>query len=567
MSKKTIISAFDDIALKLKFLAKEKEDVRRKLEVTAEKLRLKAKQLAVTAKGKEDVRRKLVVTAKKLRFKAKQLAVTAKEKEDVRRNLKVLAKEKEDTKRKLEVTAEKLRLQAKQLAVTAKEKEDTKRKLEVTAEELKLKAKNLAVTAKEKEDTKHKLEVTAEELRLKAKQLAVFAKEKEDVRRKLVVTAKKLKMSHETLEKKVRERTKDLEEVRAKDEAILASIGDGLVATDENERILLVNKEFEKMLGWKEGEAQGKLLSEVIRMVDSNGNIISESERLVTKTLNERTTTTTTTTIYYKRKDETSFPVSITVAPIFIGDDLIGAVEVFRDITKEKEIDKAKSEFMSLASHQLRTPLTAIRWTMGKLQKELSEKVDARQAKMLEDGKTAAGLMSATITTMLQISLIESGQVALDKEDVRLHDFLERLIFTFQENYVQKEISLEVNCDKSLSILTDPTFLKELLGNLISNAIKYTPQKGKIWLSVTNEDTHLRVDVEDTGYGIPTDQQKKIFSKFFRGENVIGMDTEGTGLGLYLVALTAKLLNAEVSFTSEQDKGTTFTLRFSKTTP
>ena len=510
MRKKTIISAFDDIALKLKFLAKEKEIVRRKLEVTAEKLRLKAKQLAVTAKGKEDVRRKLLVTAKKLRFKAKQLAVTAKEKEDVRRNLKVLAKEKEDTKRKLEVTAEKLRIQAKNLAVTAKEKED--------------------------------------------------------VRRKLLVTAKKLKMSYETLERKVRERTKDLEEVRAKDEAILASIGDGLVATDENERILLVNKEFEKMLGWKEGQAQGKLLSEVIRMVDSDGNVIPESERLVTKTLHERTTTTTTTAIYYKRRDETSFPVSITVAPIFIGDDLIGAVEVFRDITKEKEIDKAKSEFMSLASHQLRTPLTAIRWTMGKLQKELSEKVNERQAKMLVDGMAEAGRMSTTITTMLQISRIESGQVELDKEDVQLYDLLDRLIVTFQENYAQKEISVEMDCDKSLSLLTDPTFLKELLGNLLSNAIKYTAQKGKIWLRVRNEDTSLRIDVEDTGYGIPTDQQQKIFSKFFRGENVVGMDTEGTGLGLYLVALTAKLLNAEISFASEQDKGTTFTLRFSKTT-
>ena len=153
-----------------------------------------------------------------------------------------------------------------------------------------------------------------------------------------------------------------------------------------------------------------------------------------------------------------------------------------------------------------------------------------------------------------------------EKEDVQICDLLERLICTFQENYTQKEISVEMDCDRSLSLLTDPTFLKELLGNLMSNAIKYTAQKGRIWLRVRDEDTGLRIELQDTGYGIPKDQQQKIFSKFFRGENIVGMDTEGTGLGLYLVALTAKLLSAEISFTSEQDKGTTFTLQFSKTT-
>ena len=201
MPKKKKLSASDRIALRLKVLAREKEDVRRKLVVTAKKLSIKAKQLAVTAREKEHVRRKLVVTAEKLRIKAKQLAVTAKEREDVRRKLVVTAKEKEDVRRKLVVTA----------------------------------------------------------------------KEKEDVRRKLVVTADALRISRKTHEKNVLDRTKALERVRAKDEAILASIGDGLVATDKNGRILLVNKAFERLIGWKESEAQGKLLSQMLPMVDANG--------------------------------------------------------------------------------------------------------------------------------------------------------------------------------------------------------------------------------------------------------------------------------------------------------
>ena len=234
--------------------AQKKKDIRRKTPVTAEKLRLKAKQLAVTAKEnesirdklavtakqlavtakeKEDVRNKLAVTAEKLRLKAEQLAVTAREKEDARNNLAVtarqlaaIAKEKEDVRRKLAVTA-------RQLAAIAKEKEDVRRKLAVTAEKLRLKAKQLAITAKEKESIRYKLAVTAKQLAVTAKekedvrrklavtakQLAAIAKEKEDVRRKLVVTAQEKEMIRDKLAvtaKQLAVTAREKEEVRRK---------------------------------------------------------------------------------------------------------------------------------------------------------------------------------------------------------------------------------------------------------------------------------------------------------------------------------------------------------------
>ena len=188
-----------------------------------------AQKLEILAKEKESVRRKLVVTAK-------ELAVTAKEKESVRRKLVVTAK---------------------QLAVTAREKESVRQKLVVTAKEL-------AVTAKEKENARRKLEVTA-------KQLAVTAREKESTRRKLVVIAEELKGLYETLEKKVLERTKDLEQIRAKNEAILTSIGDGLVVVDKEGKISYINKSFEEMLGWKAEEIIGKSMVEVVPREDLNG--------------------------------------------------------------------------------------------------------------------------------------------------------------------------------------------------------------------------------------------------------------------------------------------------------
>lgn len=170
----------------------------------------------------------------------------------------------------------------------------------------------LAVTAREKENVRRKLVVTAKKLRLKAAQLAITAKEKETVRRKLMITARKLRISHETLEKKVLQRTKDLEQMRAKDEAILASIGDGLVATDKAGRILLVNKAFERLLGWKEADVRGKSLSAVTPMRDSVGKIVSQSQRPVTKMLKDGSAADSDagSTLFYVRKDGSSFPVA-----------------------------------------------------------------------------------------------------------------------------------------------------------------------------------------------------------------------------------------------------------------
>jgi two-component system phosphate regulon sensor histidine kinase PhoR len=446
---------------------------------------------------------------------------------------------------------------ALRLKILAREKEAVRRKLVVTAEKLRLKAKQLAVTAREKEDVRNKLVITAEKLRLKAKQLAVTAMEKEDVRRKLVITADELKMSRKTLEKKVLERTKDLEQIKAKDEAILASIGDSLVATDKNGRILLVNKAFERLLGWKEREAQGKYLSEVIRMVDGSGTTISESERLITKAVKNRRSTTAS--MYYKRKDGTFFPVAITVAPIFIDNKLIGAVEVFRDITKEREIDKARSEFMSIASHQLRTPLTAIRWALSSLKRE---NFPEEQRKLVSIAHETSTNMAVTIRRMLMISHLEEGGREPDIAPVDLQTVLDR-VSRFHDAHRQRNgLELVIHCLQDLQVRTDEQLLIEILDNLLSNAYKYTPRGGKVSVRATRENRKIRIDVADTGYGIPQEEQKRIPEKFFRASNVASPAEAGTGIGLYMVYNIARLIGGTISFVSKENKGTTFTLLF-----
>ncbi|OIO53242.1 hypothetical protein AUJ46_05190 [Candidatus Peregrinibacteria bacterium CG1_02_54_53] len=429
---------------------------------------------------------------------------------------------------------------ALKLKILAKEKEDVRRKLVVTAKKLRLKARQLAATAREKEVVRRKLVVTA--------------REKENVRRKLVITADELRMSRKTLEKKVLERTKDLEKVRAKDEAILASIGEGLVATDKNGRILLVNKAFERLLGWKGEKRKGKLLSEVIPIIDANGKTIPESERAVTKTPKERSMTT-----YYKRKNGTSFPVAVTVAPIYIGKELIGTVTVFRDITKEKEIEKARSEFMSIASHQLRTPLTAIRWVLSSLKRE---KLTEEQTKLVKTAHETSMNMASTIRRMLMISHLEEDGMEPELEQVILQKELEKITRLHDAHRQRSGLELALQCPQDLMVRTDKQLLIEILDNLLSNALKYTPRGGKVRMSVTKEKESIRIDVADTGYGIPQEEQKRIPEKFFRASNVDSPVEAGTGIGLYMVYNIVRLIGGTISFVSQENKGTTFTLLF-----
>ncbi|MDD5055696.1 MAG: PAS domain-containing sensor histidine kinase [Candidatus Peribacteraceae bacterium] len=441
------------------------------------------------------------------------------------------------------------------LRILAKEKEHVRRKLVVTAEKLKLKAKQLAVTAKQKEHVRRKLVVTAEKLKLKAKQLAVTAKQKEVVRRKLVVTADELRISRATLEKKVLERTKDLEQVKAKNEAILASIGDGLVATDTDGRILLVNKAFERSLGWKREEVIGKRLSEVIPMTDAIGNTLSASERLKIKTPNG----STAATMYYRRKDGTSFPVTITVAPITAGNRLIGTVEVFRDSTKEKEIDRAKSEFMSIASHQLRTPLTAIRWALSSLKRE---KLTDEQQRLVVTAHETSTNMAVTIRRMLMISHLEEDDAEPELAEVDLHDLVEKVTRLHDAHCRRNGLTLIVQCPHTLLVRTDEQLLVEILDNLISNAYKYTPRGGTVRLRVGKKEGMIRISVADTGCGIPLAEQKRIPEKFFRASNVASPAEAGTGIGLYMVYNIARVIGGTISFVSKENTGSTFTLLF-----
>jgi two-component system sensor histidine kinase VicK len=483
---------------------------------------------------------------------------------ELKEKLAVTAKEKEAVRRKLVVTA-------KNLAVVAKEKEGVRQKLAVTA-------KALAVTAKEKEVVRRKLAVTA-------KELVVTAREKEDVRRKLVVTAKALAVYTTGLEIKdikrtaeLVERVKELESLnsvlatsRAKERAILLSIGDGLFATDEKGSIIFLNKKAEKSLGRKSEEVMGKVFSEIIIKEDDKGNPVPFDERPINMALLTGVAPIITKSYYYVRKNKTKFPVSITVTPILLEGKIIGAIEVFRDITQEKAVDKAKSEFISVASHQLKTPATAIKLLAERLLSGKMGTFTKRQIEYFDDIHSSNERMIELVNALLRVSRIELGAYVIRVQEKSPTAIVKSILNEFKYGISKKRLKLKIVYPKKDSpLLLDEHMFRMVINNLIANAINYTKEGGEIQVEcktmskgdilgkkVLDEDS-FTVTVSDTGYGIPLVAQDKVFTKFFRADNARQKHTDGTGLGLYIVKSTLNYSGGEIWFTSKENVGSAF---------
>jgi len=412
----------------------------------------------------------------------------------------------------------------------------------------------LKFLAKEKESARRKLAITA-------RQLAVTAREKEITRQKLVVTARELKKLHETLEKKVLERTKDLEQIRARNEAILTSMGDGLVVVDKEGKINYINKSFEEMLGWKTKEILGKSMVEVVPREDISGKEVLFKERILTQALSgKKFIAGLANPFYYIRKDKSRFPASSTIAPVILNGKIVGAVEVFRDITKEREIDKAKTEFVSLASHQLRTPLSTVSWYSEMLLSGDAGEITDDQKKYLEEVYKSNQRMVDLVNTLLDVSRIEMGTFIVES---KLTDIVNLTKSTIDEQGLQiaeKKIKFSSSFDNDIPLMqSDPKLLRMVIQNILSNAIKYTPNNGKVKISVSLKDkNNILLEISDTGHGIPKNQQDKIFTKLFRADNVIGKDTEGTGLGLYIAKSIVEQSGGKIWFESDENKGTVF---------
>jgi signal transduction histidine kinase len=214
-----------------------------------------------------------------------------------------------------------------------------------------------------------------------------------------------------------------------------------------------------------------------------------------------------------------------------------------------------------LASHQLRTPLTAIKLYSQMLESGMAGTINQEQQEYLKVIISATKTMNQLIKSLLNITRIEAGSIEVVAREVDVTNVIKELCMQFEPEAKQKGIKLEAHINTKLPPLnTDPLLVKEVCSNLISNAIKYSPSGGKVTIESCLDDANVVIAVHDTGYGIPEREQNRVFSKFFRAENIASKDVTGTGIGLYLVSMVVKSLDGELWFKSVENKGSSFYL-------
>lgn len=391
-----------------------------------------------------------------------------------------------------------------------------------------------------------KLEERVEE---RTKELGERVKELEDVRKAMT-----------SILLGIEEEQKTLTEAKARDEAILANIGDGLVVTSTNQRIMFVNLLGEQILGWEKWELLGKDWFDIVKPKDEKFQEISSDNFFLQKV------SSPIVDYYFVKKDGSLLPVSVTASEVFVERKSIGSVIVFRDVTKEMAIDQAKSKFVLLASHQLRTPLTGIEWTIERFLKK--EKLTIEGKKYLDDIHFSAKRLSVLVKLLLNVSRIESGSISTVPESVDLVSLIDDCVNEHQILCAKGSISCTFQKHpEKLVVTVDRNLIEYIVQNLISNAIAYTLAGGKVEILLEEKEHSVLITAKDSGIGILKKDGEHIFEKFFRAFDAIKIKPDGTGLGLYIVRESAGLLGGRIWFESEEGKGSAFFVEIPQVSP
>lgn len=346
------------------------------------------------------------------------------------------------------------------------------------------------------------------------------------------------------------------------DEVILESIGEGLIVTDQYGKTTMINRAAQEMLGYIPEEVLGQQVITWLSMQDESGHTILNRDRPLSLVLNQSKPLMNITS-YYIRKNKDRFPVNITITPIIIEGKLTGIIEVFRDISKEKAIDKAKTEFVSVASHALRTPLGIAKWYLEAIsgEKYLHDAPDILINYLDEIYKNNERLL-VLVRNLLSVSRIDQGKIKDVPKKIDVIEHIKLIVKDMQIAALKDHVSiiLTIKHTDFPPLYIDPLRFREVLENLITNAIKYDTKNKPVEVIVDKKTNLLSISVKDQGIGISEEDKKKIFSKFFRAEKAISNNTEGSGLGLYVTKSYVEGWNGSITLLSKENKGSTFTI-------
>lgn len=367
-----------------------------------------------------------------------------------------------------------------------------------------------------------------------------------------------LKESYTNLEDKVKEKTADL----TKFQMAVAGTSDQVIIANPEGVIIFANKAASHVTGYSNEEILGqKMVTNSLwggQMppefnLDFWNTLIVEKKPFIGIVEN-------------KKKSGKIYEAAVTISPILDEDDkIVYIIGIERDVTKEKEVDKAKTEFVSLASHQLRTPLSAINWYTEMLLAGDAGKITKEQKNYLDEIYKGNQRMVELVNSLLNVSRLDLGTFEINPKPMKLCEVIDDVAEEMEHTLKEKKQKFKNKCpDDVPDLMADAKLMRVIIQNLVSNAVKYTPESGEISVTVEyNKDKPNEayvIKVKDSGYGIPKNQIDKIFTKLFRADNVRAMDTEGTGLGLYIIKAILDEAGGKICFDSIENKGTTFTI-------
>lgn len=333
-----------------------------------------------------------------------------------------------------------------------------------------------------------------------------------------------------------------------------------------------MNRAAEDMLGIKRKQAVGKALLPAdmgIREFASLGEItfFTSTEAMPTqKKDNPYAATVDDISIDYPTKRDLQVITVLLPTPESSQGFEHNFIKLLRDVTREKMVERSKSNFITVAAHQLRTPLSAIRWALNLILADTS-RLTPDETNILKSGASATEQVITLINDLLDVSQIEEGRFGYEFAEEDLPETIRTAVSPFEKKASEKNISLDISTPPTHQKSTfDAKKVGMIIQNLLLNAITYTPSGGRVSISLGYGERFATITIADTGVGIPADETMRIFTKFFRSKKALQLETSGSGLGLYIAKNIVERHGGRITLESEEDKGTliTFTLPLHK---
>lgn len=364
----------------------------------------------------------------------------------------------------------------------------------------------------------------------------------------------------------IEDRTEQLKEEYAKDRTILQAIHVGILVVDKEGVVLQTNPAAASLLKRTEKELVKQFITNLLPM-RKHEKAVPKTDHPVFQALKNREEISISPESHLNvvLKSGETLPVKISVTPLIKNRKLLGAVVLFQDVTMERQMDYMKTDFITIASHHLRTPLSTVQWYLELLATDQKEGLTKDQKSFIVEMRMATKKMTSVLGELMDASRISEEGFTPVYADVNLNNIIQDVVRGAQPLLDSKNIEYNLQAmPTGVFVHTDPLLAGIILQNLVHNAVKYSRQEGKSKINVRLEKKKnaIRVLVQDNGIGIPYAEQEYIFEKLYRASNARSVESNGADLGLYSCKMLADRMGASLSFESKEDEGSTFVASF-----